>query len=236
VIITISTPDEFYFNQLLAFLASLNTNSPNQEVYIQLVDYPAKKMYGLQHAFPDYLFLNTSVKKIDERGIEFILLRIDLIRSWFKQMGVKAISWIDTDVIVRGDLSNFIYVKPNQLKILYRGDYVQEKVRFNAGIFSIGNSKPTLEFVNRWYGRLEDNAKWGMGQLELYRTYKEFKNKIELIRMDQKYNDLGGADRPNAFSNESIMWHCKQAHFNHPKFQKEFQKYLKLGKEIYNGS
>ena len=25
------------------------------------------------------------------------------------------------------------------------------------------------------------------------------------------------------------MWHCKKNHFNNPKFQKEFQYYLKKG-------
>jgi len=235
MIITISTPDEFYFNQLLVFLASLQMNSPRQKAYIQLVDYPDGVKCRLEKVFPNYFFHNTTIDRIDERGIGFILLRIDLIRSWFEQYSLRYASWIDTDVIIRGDLYDFSYVKPTQLKILYRGDDKPDKVKFNAGIFSMGNSKPMLEFLNRWYERLEKNAKWGMGQLELYKTYKEFKDKIELVKMDVKYNDLGGSDRPNAFADSSIMWHCKKQHFNNEKFQKEFKKYLKIGKEIYNG-
>ena len=89
--------------------------------------------------------------------------------------------------------------------------------------------------MNRWLERLSQNIRWGMGQLELYKTSQEFVDKIDIIQLDEKYNDLGGTDRPNAFADDSIIWHCKQSHFEHPKFQEEFQKYLDIGKQLYYG-
>lgn len=234
MIITISTPDKFYFEQLLAFLTSLKINSPKHKAFIRLVDYPTEVEHRLREIFDNYIFHNTLANLIDDRGIGLILLRILLIRKWFQETYVTSVSWIDTDVIIRDDLSEFVSVEPNQLKILYRGDDKPEKVRFNAGVFSVGKSDVTKLFMDRWYERLSDNTKWGMGQLELYKTYNEFRNKVDLVHMDEKFNDLGGSDRPNAFDNSSIIWHCKYAHFNHSKFQKEYQKYLKLGKEAYN--
>ncbi len=234
MIITISTPDKFYFEQLLAFLASLRTNSPTHKAFIYLVDYPEELEDRLSQSFSMYAFIPISVDKLDDRGISLILRRIFLIREFFEQYNMS-VSWVDTDVVVRGDLTGLTEVNSNQLKILFRGDNKPEKVRFNAGVFSIGRSDETYSFICDWYCRLRKNAVWGMGQLEMYKAYQKHKGGIELVEMEERFNDLGGSDRPNAFDDESIIWHCKYAHFNNPKFQKEYQHYLKLGKELYNG-
>lgn len=234
MILTISTPDRFYFEQLLVFLTSLRINSPEHKAYIYLVDYPLEVEKRLRESFIKCEFKNGSASKLDDRGIGLILLRIVLIKEFFESYN-DSISWIDTDVIIRGDLTDFINVDNNQLKILFRGEHKPEKVRFNAGAFSIGNSDETYKFICDWYDKLSRNAVWGMGQLEMYKAYQDNVDGIELVKMLERFNDLGGLDRPNAFADESIVWHCKYAHFNHPKFQKEFQYYLKIAKEVYYG-
>lgn len=231
MIITISTPDEFYFNQLLAFLASVKTNSPSHKVNIFLANYPKDIENKLIKTFPEYSFNNKKINKKDKRGIGFILYRIELILDCFEKYN-SSVSWIDTDVLVRKDLSSFIDIKPKQIKILYRGDKKFKKVRFNAGIFSIGHSVETNKMINRWEKLLLTKMKWGQGQLALFNAYTQHSHRVRLIKMDKKFNDLGSL-KGECFLDDSVMWHCKKLHFKNKKFQKEFKKYLKIGKEIY---
>lgn len=231
MIITNSSPDTFYYNQLLAFLASVRINSPDDIVHVFLADYPEDKVEALSVKFPSYKFDNRHIKRIDSRGFSFIQFRVALIKECFERYD-EPVAWMDTDIIVRGSLEEFLKVKGYQLKILYRGDDVPDKVKINAGIFNVGCSLNTHAFINEWQRRVEVNAKWGMGQLELWRSYKIHEDNIELIKMSEKFNDLGGVDRPNAFADDSVIWHCKKSHFNHPKFQKEFQYYLKAASQL----
>lgn len=234
MIITISSADEFFLNQLLAFLSSLKENSPNHSITVFMTNCPDNIYWKLKAVFPKFQFEKRILEKVGKGGIEFILLRISLINKIFKHRK-ESVSWIDTDVIIRKDLTEFLDVRPNQLKILYRGDKKPDKVKFNAGIFSIGHSKETHKLIQDWYDSLINNAIWGMGQLELWKTYSKNRKYVELVKMSERFNDLGGNDRPNAFDKDSVMWHCKKAHFNNPKFQKEFQHYLSIGKELYYG-
>lgn len=231
MIITNSSPDTFYYDQLLVFLTSMSINSPKEVVHVYLAKYPEDKINTLKKKFPSYIFDNRELKKIDDRGFSFILFRAELILECFSKYN-DSVAWIDTDVIVRRDLNEFLSVTPQEFKILYRGDNKPDKVKINAGIFNIGCSIETHAFMLEWYERIQKNAKWGMGQLELWRAYKNHEDDVILCEMDEKYNDLGGSDRPHAFSDESVMWHCKKAHFNHPKFQNEFKYYLDKGRKL----
>lgn len=230
MIITNSSPDSFYLKQLMSFLMSVKVNSPKHVVNVFLANYPDEKTEMLKSKFKDFNFYNRKLELLSD-GFSFILFRADLIKECFEKHN-ESVAWIDTDVVVRKDLSDFLEVQPNQIKILYRGDDAPEKVRINAGIFNIGYSNETYDFICDWKKRIESNAKWGMGQLEFWRAYKDHKDKVELIDMGSKFNDLGGLDRPNAFSDSSVMWHCKKAHFNNPVFQKEFKHYLKLSEGL----
>lgn len=225
MIVTIATPDKFYYNQLLVMLTSLYKHNPEVSTTVVLVDFPSDKESFLSDKFPLCKFINKKVNQVDNRGISLIRERIVNMHNTLSCCCESA-TWIDIDVVIRGNISGLTEVGPRQLKILYRKNN-PEKVLFNAGIFSIGCSLESMDFLYRWKTRLERNMKWGMGQLELWRTYQEFKEMIELVELDSKYNDLGGSDRPNAFADDSIIWHCKKAHFDNPKFQKEFQYYLK---------
>lgn len=229
MIITISTHDEFYLNQLIAFLTSIDCNSPEHVVNVFLANYPDSMKNKLTKAFKRHNFESRKVKLIDKRGISFILFRIELVKECFEKHQENAV-WIDTDVLVRSDLTQFLEIKPKQLKILFRGNHVIEEGRFNAGIFNIGYSDETHKLTNDWYTQLQKNAIWGMGQLELWKAYKKNPN-VELIEMPESYNDLGDSTNNDSFAKDSLMWHCKRNHFNNKKFQKEFQYYLKMGKK-----
>ena len=213
MIITNSSADDHHLKQLSCMLTSMRINSPGYDVHVFLANCPKNKEKMLKKKFPEIIFENTELVIIDKMGFSFIQFRAKLIKECFENYN-EHVAWIDTDVIIRKDLSEFLDIKPTQLKILYRGKEAPEKVKINAGIFNIGCSEETYNFICNWKKRIEINAKWGMGQLEFWRAYKEHKNEIELIKMLEKFNDLGGNDRPNAFDTGSVMWHCKKNHFN----------------------
>ena len=169
---------------------------------------------------------------IDTRGFSYILYRVKLVKDLLDS-GVTNVAWVDTDVIVRSDLSDFLEIGKSSLKILYRGRYAKPDSKFNAGIFNLSNSKATREMVYEWYDRISSNSVWGMGQLELWNSYLNHKDDVHLDKLLTKFNDLGGRDKPNAFSDNSVMWHCKKNHFDNPRFQKEFLFYLNIVDHLF---
>ena len=229
-IITNSTPDEYYFNQLIAFLMSIKINSPKHMELIKvfLSNYPKKLEMKLKIAFEEIEFKNNPLKMIDSRGFGVIVDRAIRVRECFDKYK-DAVVWLDTDILIRGDLSEFLKIKPKQLKILYRKGS-PEHVRINAGVFNIGYSKETYNFICDWYNRIKVNKRWGQGQLEFWRAYKKgYKKKIEMIELPLKYNSAG------KFNDKYIIWHCKKGHFNRVKYQVEYQKYLSLAKIYVRG-
>jgi len=196
MIITNCTPDKYFMDQLVVLVRSIKQNSPKHMLHV-------------------FFFTN----KIFDLG-ELILHRIELIKKCMEEYR-QPIAWIDADVIVRKDLSKLLDIEPNQLKILFRPN--GNKNKFNAGVFNIGYSEYTYRFICDWHKGFNNNMRWGMGQLEMWRAYLKNKNNIELIKIPESFNDLGG--RSNSFDDASVIWHCKGNHFNEDKYQKEFQKY-----------
>jgi hypothetical protein len=234
MIITNSTTDQFYLEQLLAFLSSIRENSPDESVWVDLVNTDTDIVNRLGKVFPNYNFSAVDLDTTDNRGYYLIIHRVRQLITMFSVFE-EAVTWLDTDTIVRDDLSWFTKPKPNELRILKR-DY-SRKIKFdapiNAGVFSIGFSPATWSFANDWYENCKANPIWGAGQPALWTAYRKHRNKIKLTNIKSKYNDLGGSDRPEAFASNSVIWHCKKKHFEHPKFQKEFQYYLGLVKGSY---
>ena len=227
MIITNSSYDDFYYKQLVAFLTSLYTHNPSLLSTAWLVDYPEEVIKKLSNVFYYTSFVSKDIKKIDDRGIHFILLRVEMILDCFSK-GENA-AWIDTDVIVRGDISNFIEIEDNQFKILKRDTTSAEmSSMFNAGIMNIGCSINTEKFITDWYNKLKHNLKWGMGQVTLQQAFFEAKG-VDLIPLSTKFNDLGDSLNKDMFSDSSLMWHSKLKHFNNHKFQQEYKYYLDKG-------
>lgn len=224
-IITNSTPDKYYYDQLIAFLVSIKINSPKHVGLIKvfLSNYPRKLEMRLKKAFKDVEFENNRLKMIDSRGFGVIVDRAIRVRECFDKYK-DAVVWLDTDILIRGDISEFLEIKPRQLKILYRKNS-PERVRINAGVFNIGYSKETYDFICDWYNRIKVNKRWGQGQLEFWRAFKSYRNsKIKMIELPLKYNSTG------KFNDEYIIWHCKKGHFNRIPYQVEYKKYLAIAK------
>jgi hypothetical protein len=238
MIITNSTPDEFYFEQLLAFITSLKINSPEHTIRVFLANYPDSLWEKLQTSFDNCIFESWELEQIpgDKRDFALIMFRVAMLRDCLESYG-ESVAWIDTDVLVRKNLSEFLEVGSKQLKILVRQtNYANQfDAAVNAGIFNLGCSPETYDFVDDWYKGCEANPVWGQGQVAMWSAYKKHSKNVELVPMHLKFNDLGDRNNPNMFADDSVMWHCKANHFDNEKFQSEFQYYLKKGKEILNG-
>jgi hypothetical protein len=231
MIITNSTPDDYYYEQLLAFLMSIKINSPAHlnQVMVFLANYPDEKFNELKNAFSEVIFENNPLKMIDERGFSMIIDRAYRVFSCLETFKENVV-WMDTDVIVRGDLSELIYIKPKQFKILFRKGQ-PERIRINAGIFNVGYSRICCNFIKDWHQGCLRNKKWGNGQLELWKSYKKFNKNIELIDITKKFNSVG-----RHFEPEYLIWHCKMSHFDNPIYQKEYRVYLKKAKKLISRS
>jgi hypothetical protein len=226
MIITNSTPDEYYFNQLIAFLMSIKINSPKHvnQIKVFLANYQDETVDKLKIAFPEVEFENNPLKMIDKRGFATIIDRA--YRVWdCLQTKEENVLWMDTDVIVRGDLSDLVRIKPKQLKILYR-ENAPDRIKINAGIFNIGHSKVCCKFIKDWHQGCVRNKKWGNGQLQLWKSFKKYKERIELTDITKKFNSVG-----RHFEDDYVVWHCKLSHFDNPIYQKEYQLYLTEGKK-----
>jgi hypothetical protein len=226
MIITNSTPDDYYYEQLLVFLMSIKINSPTHlnQVMVFLANYPDEKFNELRNNFPEIIFENNELKMIDARGFSLIIDRVARVFECLNKFKENVI-WMDTDVIVRGDISELTDIKPKQLKILLRPK-APRNAKINAGIFNIGYSIASCNFINDWYKGVLSNKKWGMGQLEMWKSIQKHKTKIELIDITKIYNSVGGCNK------DYKIWHCKKGHFDNHKYQKEYKIYLKKVKKM----
>lgn len=231
MIVTALNYNKFYFEQLLVFLTSVKLNSPGDIVSIFLVDFPEDVENKLKEVFGNFKFINrqlgldTSNKK---KVAGFMVCYRSLAVKECLEKYKEPVAWFDTDIIIRKDLKHFWSdVKTNQLKILYRGPKVPKDCRFQAGVFAIGYSDVTLEYISKWNSTIQASPRWFEDQKHLYLIYKKYSKKIELIKMSKEFNDVGSKGKKDAFDDDSTVWHCKKKHFYNDKFRKEYLNYLK---------
>ena len=227
IITTALNYDTFFYNQMLVLLASLETNSPNDIIDVRLVDFPERKVKKLKEEFPKYYFsnVNLQVNKMDNLAGFMVCYRSAVIYDALTTHRTP-VAWMDCDIIVRKELNPLWQnIESNQFKIIYRGNDVPIKNRFQAGIFVIGFSNSTRNMIADWKDRCIKSNKWFADQKLLYNVYEKYVNKIEFIHMDRSLNDVGDSTK-ECFLDDSVIWHCKRSHFNNLKFQKEFKYYL----------
>lgn len=216
-----------YFDQAKALLQSLYENSPNERVFMYLVNYKEGEEI-LKKINPNCKVIHYNTKQIikDVRGF----------MSNFRTFAIKdaleknkdGILYMDCDTLVRKDLSIFWdNLFPNVLKIIVRDKSTgydlsnlenPEDCRVQGGVFGVGNSDATINMISDYKQRV-DNTPYFMGEQRfLYECLKEHTN-VKHIQLDKKFNEWD-------FNNDSYIWHCKAKHFNNIKYQKEYKKYL----------
>lgn len=143
------------------------------------------------------------------------------------------VMWLDNDIIVRKSLNSLWEgVGKDTLKI-WKKKHKADKYKMQAGVYVAGNEKCLqrwLQCVIQKEGKLLDSPDaskdgygsphWMVSQELLYHCLN---SDIKYVKLPRIYND-------QKFKEESVIWHCKSSHFDDPRFQKEYKKYLCLSK------
>jgi len=75
--------------------------------------------------------------------------------------------------------------------------------------------------ITWWDAEVQKRVAWWIDQEYLYKAWNLFKDNVKLVELSQQFND-------STFKEKSIIWHSKGGiHFTDPRFQKEYQYYLK---------
>jgi len=206
---------------LKVFLASCAANSPDTKITVSLTNCPVGYANSLLKINSN---ISIMVHECENCGaIQRNIIKHNDLRQLLEWHPV--VSWIDNDAIVRGPL-DAIYegVESNTLKMWVRPKKKVE-YRYQAGVYSVGSG----EYTKRWVediikglnpinsdGDGYDYEHWFTPQVLIYECVNRG---MDVVELPESYND-------SKFKDKSTIWHCKSSHFNDPKYQKEYRRYL----------
>lgn len=214
-VVTISSCDKYYFEQAQVFLKSIKANT-DENVCIGLINSKDRHENAVHDIDSSIKIIKLNLDKPTRFG--HAKIRFELIRQ-ILLMEYTEIIWMDCDVIVRDSIKSIWKgIEPNTLKVVRRNREL-DRVKFQIGVFGLGNSLATRNYIIDVKNKLNDIETWCDDQTVMYRVYKKHKKHISIVRLNKRYND-------SKFKNESVIWHCKSSHFNEEKYQREYKKYL----------
>lgn len=228
MIVTALNYNEFYFKQLLGFLVSLRINSSKYAVNVNMVNFPEDIIEKLKSAFNYYVFENENINLENRDTAGFMVCYSSKVFLNALHKYKEPIAWFDTDVIIRDNLNEFwSNINANTLFVTCR-ETNRKNLKFQMGVFAVDYSSSIIDLIEDWNKNVQRRQTWYADQEEFYNSWLKYKNEVELVCMDDKFNDVGGKD--NSFSNDSVIWHSKKSHFYEPKFYDEFLSYFnKIG-------
>jgi hypothetical protein len=227
IIITGVNDNPHYQDHMRVLLMSLKKNAPKEWVCVVLVNCSTEY-------FHECFDINENIGIVVVESKEGAINRISEIHkivlkhmTWYDQIAV-----LDNDTIARAPLDGLWEgVGKNTLKVWKRKDKA-DPYKIQAGVMVMGNGKP----LRRWMKcviekelKHEQSARdgyysknWLVSQELLYHCMNK---DIDYVKLPIIYND-------SKFRDGSVIWHCKSSHFNDPKFQKEYKKYLCLSQNL----
>jgi len=213
IIVTAIDNNPHYMEGLKVFLASFAVNAPGEQIRVYLMNCTPKYQKEIMKIYPvQALLIRTSETSAYRRSY----IRHEKILELFNE-GYDTVAWIDNDAIVRKPLDGFWDgVGPGVIKVTYRsGKSFRNK--FQAGIHILGESDKVRKYLENIITCLEDANDWKLPQALMYVLAGTLKH----VDMEEKYND-------SRFKNDSVIWHCKNTHFDEPRYQKEYRKYCEI--------
>jgi len=229
VILTTCTCDNWYVNVMKVFLVSLKRSGCDVPVHADIINGNDETHRQLRGLYPS-LEIN-SIEIPGEHNWEDDQELVKIFRTRPGQMtreleaGWDQVMSIDCDTIVRRPIDKiWDGVVPGSLKIMDRGKKRKSYNRYQGGVYVWGNSPLVREFNRVMIERIGTNFEFFDGQRTKYELMAgEFKDKIQHVQLDRKYND-------NHFGDDSIIWHAKHGSLKRDKFAKEFNRYLSEAK------
>lgn len=203
-----------YFNCLKAFLMSMKVNSPDQKVKVILINCPKEYESVIKRIYPaEVLVLTDPSQSAYQRNYVRHYMLLEAFKSHSKA------AWIDNDALIRGDLREGFWddVDRTTIKVWLRKKKPDE-YKFQGGVYILGNSQKSIDYLGGIIRALDETDDWLLPQKLIYTLHKEYG--LKHVQLSQKYND-------SKFRDGSIIWHCKQSHFDNEEYQEEFYHYLK---------
>lgn len=216
IIVSSTTGDEYYFNMMKVFLASLHAYEPGVGVHVDLANGTEDQEFALIWIHPRTTV--THIKTTD--AMDFIFSRISQMQALLLS-SYDIITSIDSDCIIRGDISRLWDIGPNEMLIWHKtkGKHT-DAVRFQGGVYSLYRTPETALFYTDLANYVFANKNERLvGQLAIKIMLEKYAGMIKHVQLEEKYNDCN-------FRKNSIIWHAKGSHRNDKRYLKTFKKIL----------
>lgn len=218
IVVTAIDENPLYWELLLAFLASIEKNSPDTRVSIYLMNLNDAKAYSLVN-------FKCALVSGNETHSGTTFQKNYMRHTWIADHlpNYERVAWIDPDCIIRKPIGGiFDEVTPKSIRYWHKHGK-KEKHQVQGGVYVLGSSNESIKFCNNVYSDLDGTDDWMLPQTVMLRRIK--KSKLNVVPLPESYNDSN-------FKDDSFIWHAKTSRRNNAKYQHEFRKYLKIGKEI----
>lgn len=231
--VTTCTCDNKYVDVFKVFLVSMRIHN-GQELTIKADLYNGNEdIYrGYRKIYKNLDITHHSLPgedwEVEDKTLMIMRPRIKRIYDLLLE-GHEQILFIDCDTIIRHNLDGIWHdVESNSIKIWDRGGKREKsgRARFQAGVHIYGNGEATREYYKDWLNDIGENWQFFDGQRQMYFTWLKHKEKVKLINLDKKYNDLH-------YGKDSHIWHARHTHLDEWPFKIEFDYYLKQAEELY---
>lgn len=206
---------EPYRTQAIALLSCLKINNPGQLIQVNCYNFDGDfyKQYN-----ENAIIVNRVIpSRLDIREYLTCTRAALTVENLDKY---KRVAWIDTDVLIRGDISEFwSLIQKNKILITWR-PHMRRRYRVAAGFYGVTNS-PIIKKMFEAYKRVlvMGYKTWGNGQYNLYKCINKFR--IPIIPIPTYLHDLN-------WDLNSKVWHVRHGFFNDPIWVAEYHKYIRL--------
>ena len=221
VIITCVSDNPKYLKQVYGLLKSVAKHSPEQFVDLYLLNC-SKDVDAIYSFSPKISIFHVDVVNTGNMRCFAASYRSVLVLDSLKKYECP-VAWFDSDIIVRKDLSVFWEgFEPNTFKVSLRKS--DRKYDLYSGLFGVGYSDATLDFIKDYKHRLYGGNRWknwGSDQTQLYKSYLNHKKIIIFVDIPKQIHDVG------CRLDDSCMWHPKMKRINKEPFKTEFDEYAK---------
>lgn len=218
IIVATVSGDLFHLEQAMVLIKSLAENSPNDRIRLHVVD-GGDLNIGNIHPLCEIVKTSLGIPEMNKKKIPGVMSchRTTIVKEALEIH--DRVAYIDCDVIVREDLSDFWSdVIPNTIKVMHRPK-ADLNCRFQAGIFALGKSENVIRYIEKYDRMVQGNVYFLAEQQMLYESW--IGSGVDLVELDGRFNDWH-------FDDQSAIWHCKANHFHETKYQLEYKRYLDL--------
>jgi len=217
ILITAANDNEDTLECLGVMLESMSVNSPSTSITVYLYNVPLNTAQRIAAINPlaDIICKQTYYDGYEPR--EWMsCIRTKLLLDAMTANPARAVSWIDTDVMIRRDLAPIweYATGVNTMAITHRPKQrLHAKLATGFVVFSPGFE--SYNCIKQWYKSTKRPAKWFIDQVTLYKIFMRLAPKLRLRALPEHMHDI------HSWHDDSIIWHRRGMHANNLKWLTE---------------